>query len=698
MPHQNSTPIVSTRIVLTQNTHQKKKTLPSNFQIPTSNLQPPNYLSSNMVDLYLKKVIALVFVMCYVNIAFSQNKEWALVVDGFTDVDPTATAVDSKGNAYFTFIYTNDITIQGFDKKFPKSPYVASLLLKVSPEGKPIWAHTLVGAKDCRIVAIAVDSKDDIYLTGHTDGLTTFTDKKGKQELGDNKQNYPGFHLSGIFIASYSGDGHFKFAQLFRGGWGVGLSIDVNTKGDIYTTLYHQYDLKDINEKTIIPFQKGPQKAYGRAIVVLDAKGNLKKSHSLGWEPTETYTPFFRGKFNSKDQYCLYGMFVGSVALNDSITIETPYQESQDSYIALFDTTFNLLWHRKIGGLNVQRIYDVAFDAKNGIYFTGNYTSECIITKGIQVISQEGHPHRYGTDFFYGRFFPNGDTDFIFYHTNEQNGYSILAHQVGVDINGDAHLVGNYNDTLSIQGKNIFAGFHNPQPYKMIWKRDQLLELDQIGSNPEHFIHVFQYDVNNEYYAGCASYYGEKGTWGKGKNKIKMTSKDHGRAALIYGGRITKKQQEEETPEVIAQQLQEQENIQKIEPFLACLVESTSEEWIAIPSENPLLSADSDSTHSNSDASLNATPCDIETLSMNAKLYPNPTRDNTQLELTGAQNQSIEITVYDERGALLLQKTIAQALAVETLTFDFSTLSPGTYFFRIRSENHLKLERLVLVR
>ncbi len=624
--------------------------------------------------------------------AVGQKSEWTLIVDGYTDVDVMDCAVDANGSSYFGMIYTHDIVIPGLNTKFPLSPYVASALLKVSPEGKPQWAQAIVGHKDTRIKAMCVDQVGNVFVTGYADGNASFSIDKPKQKEQVDERSGNAMVPGGIFIASYSPKGELRFAKQFLGSWGEGLSISVNSKGDIYVTAYHKSELKDASGRVIASVEKYKHTTSFRSLLIFDAKGEWQKTVPLGKELSDSYIHNFRGKFNPMDEYVLYGSYAHAFQFSEKDSVRISHLESLNSFIVVYNKDLSVKWIQHLGGEHYQLVKDIAFDKKGCIYFTGTYDVECIISKGIEVVSRQEKPKQYGTDFFYGKCLYDGTMDYTYFFDHPENGYNNIAHQIGVDGNGEAHVIGNYNDTIEVYGKTIPAGYHNPQPFEMIWKRDKLISLTQTGRNDEHFIFPFFYDLKEFNYAGGAWYYGEKGYWGSGKEKRKLTSKDYGRVVLLYGGSIPRKPMEEDQePNMTAEKLLV-ENLKMIEPALVCLPESKPEEWLELPIKVAL----ADSISAVSEVASN--DCVIKEIDLSAMLYPNPTRDRTQLELKGFENKEVLIKIYDEKGALIYQQSISKAAPTERLEMDLSNQSPGIYFFAIVSGTNYKVVRLSLVR
>ncbi|MEM7371971.1 MAG: hypothetical protein AAF587_25370 [Bacteroidota bacterium] len=116
--------------------------------------------------------------------------------DAATDID-----VDPAGNSYVTGYFRNTFTIESLSLINPVSTSYEVLLMKVDPDGNPIWLERLGGTGDDIGYGIAVDSDGIVYATGSfinsaTVGSTTLT-SNGNQD---------------VFITSFDAAGGFRWA------------------------------------------------------------------------------------------------------------------------------------------------------------------------------------------------------------------------------------------------------------------------------------------------------------------------------------------------------------------------------------------------------------------------------------------------------------------------------------------------------
>lgn len=629
---------------------------------------------------------------------------WSIHIDGFNDAEVTACVVDKDGNSYYTLTYTADLDIQGLKKKFPYSPYISGAILKVSPAGKPEWAHAVMSTKDCRLTAVEVGPSGNVYITGHGDGVVKFESNSKSGESGElvNKNNYA--EPSGIIVACYNPKGELLWNKKFGSSWASGLGVACNSKEDIYIPFHHNYDLKDENGKVISPFVRTSIHDSKQGVLKLNKKGEVLGVIELSYIRTSSYIHRFGGKFDNADHYILHGTMYGSYQFGkqDSITSDIS-KSSIDSYLAKFDPDGKLEWYQHIGGRSTQWIRDIDIDKNNNIIALVSYDKECFVSKGMEVQINTELYGKYGTDFTFFKIFSNGEMDYRYTYVHPRNAYNILPMYIDLAANDMIVMTGSYNDTLQIEDKSIYAGFHNPLPMRMHWDKTEIKYLAKMGDSDYFFTPTAQ-DVNGKNFCGASHYAGKKNELLNKKNKIKLNNRDYGRAAVIYGATLVI---EEKEPEVLAnQENREKENVQTIKPLMACLSAEDEHTWLPIVDSNDTTlnnthptegSNIADSTSAATPLSLEE-PCYTKTLDIEASVFPNPTRGAFTLNVGGLSGENLEIEMYSEGGQLLFTHRDHSPDSNFSLQMNSASLAAGVYYIRIIAATHQKVLRLVVTK
>lgn len=159
------------------------------------------------------------------------NLAWARVIDGFAA--PRALAIDSQANVYTT---GNLQTSTDFDPG-PGSVNLSAIsggvdvfVSKLDTAGNYVWAHKLGGTIGGDGYAIAIDSNDDVYITGQISGPNADFDP------GPGVFTLTSAGSTDIFVSRLSSAGLFVRAANIGGtGLDRGRAITVHpTTNDIY--------------------------------------------------------------------------------------------------------------------------------------------------------------------------------------------------------------------------------------------------------------------------------------------------------------------------------------------------------------------------------------------------------------------------------------------------------------------------------
>jgi hypothetical protein len=633
----------------------------------------------------------------FVSLHFSSSAQlpgtsWSLLVDGYNSVVSGGCAVDTEGNSFFGLQYQTDLKVEGLNKKFAPSPYMHSALVKVSPAGKPLWGIGIRSARDNRIRDVRVAANGDVLITGFADGQVIFESTDNDIQLGRQQRKEEIFAPSGIFVASYSTKGQLRWVRFLQGVWGEGLSVCSNSTGEVAVTGHCTAPLLDEAGSEAVPFTGNRGNDQHRFVWLLHADGKTREIRSLGYERSSMAIIRLYGTYDRTDHLILYGTFHNQmmIAPGDSI-VEPHYQGGLDSFIARYRPDGGLVWKQHIGGASTQWLRDVEVGPDNSLYLAGTWSQECVwLTNAVTTASAERQPE-YGDHVFHGRLFSDGSLDYLWFYRHHRAGFSSIPHQIGVDSHGILHAMGNVNDTIRMGAHEVFAGYHNSQPFYMRWKRDECEAFTLTGRNDEHFIHPFHFAMEGERYAGTGSYYGGKGYLLLGDKKRSLTIKDNGGAVVLYGGTLPPRPKEDE--DVLAQQERQNTTREEVLSALKCLDENAPEVWLPLESEVTIESLP-DVPETVGPTEL--VPCATQAPGMEALVYPNPARGQATLTVRGAAG-TVMLEVLDEKGRLVHSRG-EQVLTYEHhFPLNLINLAPGTWFLRITSGSHFKVLRLVVV-
>jgi hypothetical protein len=613
--------------------------------------------------------------------------QWSFVLDGYNNVSIVDLAVDSNGNTYAAINYTSNLTIPDLKLKLPFAPHVHGLIIKINKKGKPVWAHPFQSDFDNRINDISLTPDGDVLITGFGDGLLSFPGKKGPLKVGKApiKSHYAR-RFQGFYAARYTSDGDRKWVQYWDCSWGEGISIAANKRNEVYMTFYHNGTITQ--NGTIIDSVLKSQKIVAKmSIAKFTGEGNLISIQNLGYELQSMAIIKHRIKFDNSDNMLLFGSFRGKIKLseNDSLTNDS-YYESNDSYIAKYSADGKFLWSKKIGGQNSQILRDIVIAKDNSIYATGMYSHECLMGDNINVIQKSKYEWKSGNSFFYFHLFDDGELDFIRFEDNKGYSSDVTGSAIALDPNGKVHILGNFNDTLQINGHSIATWHHNQHGFYSLWNNQTIEHLEKTGESPGS-LNATEMDINKAVFAVGGEYYGDNNYLNVRGKKLKLSNLDYGRVTYIYGGKIP---DEKNIPDLklVKKDSLKINRLEKMESLLACTKvdqNPAADNWF--PIEDTLMQTE---------VPISNHPCGETITGMEASLYPNPTAKELNIKFIGMEG-TVLLDIYTSGGSLILSERLEVVLKEQTITFNLSQLSNGNYFVRIGHKNHEKSLRFVKV-
>lgn len=642
-----------------------------------------------------KQAIKNIFIiLILLNTSFSIKAQssyikWSYILDGYNDVDIRDLVTDSLGNTYAAVSYLGRIDIAGLKgKKF--IPYhFSGMLIKINKDGKPVWAHGLKSGYQNEIRDIALAPNGDLLLTGWGDGVMHFpgnsgevivgTDAGKKSVEGSSNQNH------GFFAARYSPDGDVKWVQYFDCFWGEGISIAANNRDEVYMIFDHNGVITQ-NGKFIDSFPTISRVERKVSMACFSGNGDLKFIKCLSL--TQEHYPLGHLRFDSKDNLYLSGTFVGNIRFSekDSLTNDG-YYENRDSYLVKFNSECTLLWMKKIGGRDAQIIRDMVIDKDGSVYGTGQYYSECSIGNGVRVIQKNQDKSSAQINFFYFHLFEDGELDFIRFEQGKVYPSGMLGSSIALDQNGKVFIIGDFSDTLQISGKSISGYRHEYTGFQTIWEKNKLVSIEKTGES-ERFMYNKKIDINHCAFAIGGIYYGELAFLNVGGKKVKLSHKDYGRSSFIFGGAIP----DDTTywpPISSTNDSLKNKRIEQFESLLTCskLNENPApDNWFSSVDSFP-----------QSIDSVIAFPCGQTVKGMEAYLYPNPTDKEVNIKLLGIVGK-IQLMIYSSDGSLILSQQIEDMNDSQTITYDLSQLSSGTYYVQILHKDYQKALRFIKVK
>jgi uncharacterized protein (TIGR03437 family) len=168
----------------------------------------------------------------------SGQKIYSTFLGGSKDDIGASIAIDSQGDAYIggATLSANFPTQNPFQKSYAGaggSPYAAGgdgFIAELNPAASQLLFSSYIGGpQDDRVLGVALDSSNNIYLAGHT--LSTLFPTAGQQAQSGYAGDTSGVFKTGdAFVAEVSGTSHTLTFSTFLGGaagdWAGGVAVD----------------------------------------------------------------------------------------------------------------------------------------------------------------------------------------------------------------------------------------------------------------------------------------------------------------------------------------------------------------------------------------------------------------------------------------------------------------------------------------
>lgn len=640
----------------------------------------------------MKNFSFLLLITCFLQfvplIAQIPEVEWVYILDGFQDADVTDLVVDNEGFTYVSANYSGSLEIKDLKKNLPPAPHVHGLLMKIDQKGKAVWALPMQSAFDNRINDISLAPNGDVLITGFADGVVTINGIKNKVSFGRDKNRYEYHRPVYVYAARFNKDGELLWATPFHTPWGEGLSIASNSSNETRLNLYHKNWLK-YNDETIDTVSRDKRYDEKELVLVLDEKGEFVRKDIFSNRFVSSYIPRIQIVTDKQDNYYRYGNFVKCVRLSETDSlVNDSYMDGLDSYIAKYSPQGELLWAFKAGGQNVQQITDIKIDDSGNVFACGSYSFECLLGDGINIVQQSKFDYKSGNSFFFFGLSPDGNLNFARYEEQLDYGTTFTAQSLCFDNDGNCLIAGAFNDTVNVDGYQLNTALRESQYFISLWQNDKIKGLSTQDVHTNYFIVPRKIDSGGGRYASCGLYHGhESFVKIKGK-KIKLTLNDHGRSSFILGGKLLPPQRKDTIPLLASRKIF---NLIQLKPLLACVSESLKQQadvWY------PETASQEDTTRSGKGRS-ETYPCGVQVNGIEAMLYPNPTRNQTRLKLSGMKDGKTGISVFSASGQLMFSQQVIVPEDEFEIMLDLGSAAAGIYFVRVIHGGYEKAIRLV---
>lgn len=306
---------------------------------------------------------------------------WALKEGGSMAENAYGVAVDNQNNIILTGQFQGNATIAGSNftsmiDPISNLPSFDLFISKYDPLGNPLWVLNGAAEKEDRGLAVAVDSQDNIFLTGQYSDTLLFA--------GNTYYNN-GYNVG--FVSKISPFGQVQFFNNLRAGFVLPYDVEVNSDDKVVITgdflgnmnYYHN------NQPNYI------QNPYTKKIFILtiENSGQYVWNYTLGSESDISATSV---SIDPDDNVFVTGFF--SCALNqlhDTVPALWNSVGFKDPYVLKVSGQGNFIYAKQMGGKMDDVGHGIAVKSADKPIICGGFTQSMNVAPTLNTLVLSGY-------------------------------------------------------------------------------------------------------------------------------------------------------------------------------------------------------------------------------------------------------------------------------------------------------------------
>jgi autotransporter-associated beta strand protein len=375
---------------------------------------------------------------------------YAISAGGLSSDQGDAIAVDSSGNVYVTgsFSGTADFETSPATYDLTSTGYTDAFVAKYSPLGALVWAENFGGQYDYDYgLGIAVDSSNNVYVTGYFSGTATFASGVSLTAAG----------VDDAFVAKLSSAGAVSWAKGIGGtsstappvsGYDYGRGIAVNSTGIFLTGAFYGTAYFDTTARTVtLTSTAGYFDAY---VAEISSSGTFQWAKTIGLGDANNVEPYGIAVDSgvSSNVYTT-GYFSGTANFNPAGSNTLTSAGGTDVYVSKLSSTGTYVWAGDLGGSGNDSGAGIAVDSSGNIYTTGYFNGTANFNPGgSTTLTSNG-----GADAFVSKLSSTGAYVWAEKLGGSGNDYGA---GIAVDSNDNVYTTGSFTGTANFNPGGIF--------------------------------------------------------------------------------------------------------------------------------------------------------------------------------------------------------------------------------------------------
>jgi len=403
------------------------------------------------------QLIIILFISTY---SFGQVYNGAEVFGGSGLDVPFNSAIDSKDNVYTVGLYQASLTV-GTTTITSNGGNADGILTMHDPSGNPIWAKSFGGASDDVITDIAIDTNDNIYLTGYFQGAGSNSFDANPANTDDDANPYTSntdeFWLAqqsplmsrDCFIIKLDSNGNFVWAKQVSNPSGGAANedsstIEVDNLGNVYvagTFLYADFNPDPVDQFILLANNNGANDPDG-FLLKLDSNGDFVWVKTY---PSTSFAKILDMEFDAVNNLYVTGQFAGTIDLDASTSGISNFtsEGNYDTFIMKLDTSQDYLWAKSFGS-SANDSPSMIKVLPSGIYMGGYFSGTTNFDNGTgtNTLSPLGE-----SDGFLSKFDTSGNFNFVYTLGGSTTGLGNDQVENIRETNGTLYVVGQFLGT-----------------------------------------------------------------------------------------------------------------------------------------------------------------------------------------------------------------------------------------------------------
>ncbi|MEP7169376.1 MAG: T9SS type A sorting domain-containing protein, partial [Bacteroidota bacterium] len=360
---------------------------------------------------------------------------------GGTNLDEiTNITADAYGNCYVTGFFMSDSLHIGNHTLVNTvfTGYMDTFIAKYDSSGNCIWATSFGGDDDEFGGGIVTDADNNLFLTGGSWSYQVHFGSYTFNNSGPPRMYIIKYDTAGTFhwVSSYSDGGNSGGANIHR---------DLNDNLYVTGSFHGQYIIFG-NDTLNNP-------GWNQEIFILkcDTAGNIKWAKSAHGNGQDDIGATL---LDANSNLVVSGVFYSdSIIFENTVLINSDtINNLGDIFLAKYDTSGNVLWAKKAGGISWDTNGGVTCDAGGNIYMSGSFRYPSIDIDTITLINADTLNDT--DDIFVAKFDSAGNIQWAIRAGSENTDYGT---NLSADASGNIYVTGFFESDSIVLGNTVLA-------------------------------------------------------------------------------------------------------------------------------------------------------------------------------------------------------------------------------------------------